>query len=225
MKALWLAENGKKEFLVFFAGWGMDARPFEFLAAGERDVLVLFDYTDEHVPVDLGALAAGYETVDVAAWSLGVPVANTVCAGLRGTLRRVVAVNGSIIPVDEQFGIPPEMFDATVERLGHGGLERFRRRMCGGAETLERFNSMLPDRDLDSLTSELVALRERFSGAEPAGSIFDCAWVGANDRIIRADSQCRCWQRFGVPFAMIDAPHFPFYRWSGWEELLCPEDP
>lgn len=222
MKMQWLARNGSRRLLMFFAGWGMDARPFEFLETTGLDVVVFSDYTDEHMPIELDGLVSEYDTVDMAAWSFGVAVAQELCLPLRNRLERVAAIGGTVLPIHHRYGIRPDIFAATLGNLSADGIQRFRRRMCGGRDVLARFSASVPARGTESLTAELTVLGDRFVQAECADTVFTCAWVTRHDRIIPAQSQVNCWDRFGVPYSSVEAAHFAFYQWSAWEELLCP---
>jgi hypothetical protein len=101
----WIKQNGAAELLIFFAGWGMDPTPFQFLEAGDRDVLMCYDYTEPELPLDHHALFADYAQVDLAAWSLGVPVANAAFHGEGTRFRSAVAINGSASPIHDDYGI------------------------------------------------------------------------------------------------------------------------
>lgn len=226
MRLTWLVREQRDHLLLFFAGWGMDERPFAALTATTHDVAVLYDYTEEGLPVSSGDLVGGYAAVDLIAWSLGVPVACRVCAPWADRLRQRIAVNGSPWPIDARYGIAPEIFDGTQASLARGGLTRFRRRMCGGRTGLKRFDARAPARPLESLVDELAALKARCEGDVPGRNLFTCAWVGKGDRIIPAANQLRAWRRCGVPCTVVDAPHFMFDRWSAWEDLLlCSKAP
>jgi biotin synthesis protein BioG len=218
----WIKQNGAAELLIFFAGWGMDPTPFQFLEAGDRDVLMCYDYTEPELPLGHHALFADYAQVDLAAWSLGVPVANAAFHGEGTRFRSAVAINGSASPIHDDYGIPPAIFNGTLDTLDAAGLQRFRRRVCQSRSNLERFDRTLPRRDLASLTAELVALRDRFTGLVADDCIFSRALVGKRDMIFPAQNQLRAWAALHVATTTSQAPHFPFYAWSAWRDLVCP---
>ena len=67
-------DEGYPDLLLFFAGWSASPDSFARLAVPERtDYWVVYDYRDMAFPE-----FAGYEHVDVVAWSLGVWVAAAV---------------------------------------------------------------------------------------------------------------------------------------------------
>lgn len=44
MKFCWLHQQGNRDCLLFFAGWGMCPEPFLDIAPGSVDVLMLYDH-------------------------------------------------------------------------------------------------------------------------------------------------------------------------------------
>lgn len=71
----------------------------------------------------------------------------------------------------------------------------------------------------------LSALRgSSLSSSRPRESIFQHALIGLRDSIFSPDNQQRCWKQLGVPYAEIDAPHFPFFQFSTWREILHFDD-
>lgn len=76
-------------------------------------MLVLYDYrTLEPLAA---ADTASYGQITLLAWSFGVWVAEQVCRDI--PFRRAVALNGTPLPVDARYGIPPQAM--AVTRQGH----------------------------------------------------------------------------------------------------------
>jgi hypothetical protein len=218
MKHAWLKQGTSDCLFVFFAGWGMDSQPFEYLDARKMDVLMLYDYRDLSCPDVLRQALDRYVDRSLLAWSLGVAVANLVCQDLAGRFELRTALNGTVCPVDPEEGIAPERFDATIDQLDQGGLARFIRRTCVRREIQERYLQRPAQRSLPDLREELRVLRHI---DVVNACIFDKAMVGSEDRIFLPGNQVRCWNRRGVSCWSLDAPHFPFYRWNTWEEVRC----
>lgn len=150
----WRYFSGKQteRLCVFYTGWGMDDHVFEHFM-GERDTLIVWDYTDLSTPLPLDE-----RPIDLIAWSMGVWVATQTCPAER--LHSAIAVNGTPWPIDETRGIPPAIFDGTLSTYSESGLARFRKRMCGGAAALNAFLQFAPNRSTEDLGSELAALGE-----------------------------------------------------------------
>lgn len=195
-----------RRLLLIWAGWGMDARPFEHLAAPGYDIAVVWDYTDESLdPTPL----EGYREIVVMAWSMGVYEASMLLGRYNLPVTLTVAVNGTMRPVDDERGIPTAIFDGTLDTLSDNTLARFNRRMCGSAPALELFNGRRPQRDIDSLRGELAAIGRR-ARSEEASFGWDAAVIGTRDMIFPAAAQRRAWQ--GVATVEIDDPHLPDFQ-------------
>jgi len=217
MKAAWLHQAGHPRLLVFFAGWGMDPTPFRRLASRRWDVLVYYDFRClDEIPC-LAELAA-YPEMALAAWSLGCAAANRVAHERGWTFSRSVAINGTLVPEDEQAGIPARWIAATALGLADGGWQKFVRRLCPDARAREVFDGGLPGRDWRGAAEELQCLR-RFP--PPDACLFDVALVSEQDRIILPENQRRCWDRYAVPTFSLPGPHDAFPLWTHWEEVLA----
>ncbi len=217
MRHAWMQRNGGDGLLVFFAGWGMDPRPFEYLSARELDVMLLFDYRETQLPDALLEALDRYAGCFLLAWSLGVAVANLCCGTLASRFAVRAAVNGTVRPVDAEEGISPEVFDGTIRQLDAGGLARFIRRTCVRREIHDRYLLHPAQRSLSEIREELQVLRDIEVSED---CLFDVALAGREDRIFPHESQVRCWGRRGVPCLTLEEPHFPFYAWSSWEDVL-----
>ncbi len=217
MKAEWLIRNQKQSLILFFAGWGMDINPFVNIGSRSSDVLMFCDYRNHDVPLSLSETCKAYDSVTLIAWSLGVPVAQLVCSDADIELDNALAVNGTLFPADDKYGIPESVFDGTVEALSPESLLRFYRRMCGSRKLMDQFMTTAPERSIDDLGAELRALR---SVKASEGGIYDAAIVGSADRIVPPENQVNCWEKHGVPVHSIVAPHFPFHLYAGWEDLI-----
>ena len=209
------------KLIIFFAGWGMSPAPFTFLDCEDNDVLMFFDYTTDEIPINLPELLESYTQVDLIAWSLGVAISNIVMQPFQAKLHSALAINGSIIPIHNDFGIPPNIFQATINNLLDGGIAGFYRRMCKTPPVRKRFTSHQPDRTPDDLKNELIALHETLQNYTPTTSIFTAVIICTDDKIVPPDNQAGCWSHFNVPYSLLKAPHFPFYEWSAWREIFC----
>ncbi len=241
MKTAWLQHGKRTRALVFFAGWGMDDRPFRRLTSSHYDVCVCYDYRKENAKTDLGSAAADpvarapvagdlasvvdeqfaairrYDEITVIAWSFGCAVAAQIMAHSNWPLRHALAINGTVTPEDDHVGIPKRWLDATAENLHDEGWPKFVRRMCLGKAARQDFADHAPERDQASLVAELDVLRQITA---PAQCRFTRALVGTKDRIILPENQQRCWDQLEVPVQTIAAPHYPFHLWNTWDELL-----
>ena len=195
---------------LFFAGWGMDSRPFAWAAESPQvadcDFAVCYDYTS--LALD-GVDWRRYREVRVRAWSLGVYAASLVLPGLSCAVSTAVAINGTLRPVDDEFGIPVAVYEATIEQFSAESLDRFNRRMCGAHKAV--FEARRPLRGVGSLLDELRSIRAcAVEGARPQFTAWTRAVLGKKDKIFPVANQRRAWAETPVAQAVLelDEPHY-----------------
>lgn len=205
LECLWRVPS--KRLLLIFAGWGMDARPFASLRRDDCDLMVAYDYSDG---VERGDDALSeYDEIMVLAWSFGVIAADRFMAlnpDLPFTSR--VAVNGTLWPVDEQYGIAPTVFRGTLDNLSDATVVKFRRRMCGGSKAYADWEEKAPRRSLDSLRRELEAIPLLGTGSQR----WDVAYVADSDAIIPPANQRDSWLERGVELRSLTGSHLPDFE-------------
>lgn len=212
MKALW-RRNGHQNLLVFCNGWGMDAGVVEHLTfAG--DLLILSDFTDFTLPPDCETAIKGYARRSLICWSMGVWMAARLMKNI--DYERKVAVNGTLKPVDDNFGIPEVLFHGTLEKFDEKNRLAFYRRMCGSQDILKAFLLQAPVRELEDQRQELAFYWTH--RRDEAENFYDLAVVARKDRIMPTVNQLRFWQ--GTPVHEMKGGHYPFFSFSCWEELL-----
>lgn len=188
--ALFNVSPSCRRLTLFFAGWGMDAVPFRPLI-GTAPVAVVWNYTDLATPLPLPKSQDA--EIRIVAWSMGVWAASQLMQGQ--SVREAVAVNGTPWPIDGDRGIPPAVFDATLEGFGETGLARFRRRMCGNASALREFMETAPRRTVEDLGLELRSLGAAIRSRPAADFVWTRAIVCTEDRIFPPAGQLRAFPR------------------------------
>ena len=191
---------------LFFAGWGMDSRPFAWAADSPHtahcDFAVCYDYSD--MTLDAEALRP-YSEVRVRAWSLGVYAASLVLPGLHCAVSSALAINGTLTPVDDTLGIPVAVYDATLENLSAESVDRFNRRMCGAHRAV--FEARRPVRTVDSLLTELRHIRECAARTDRAQfTDWNMAVLSKKDRIFPIANMRKAWS--AIPVLELDEPHY-----------------
>lgn len=159
MKQKLLVSENNPRLIMFFAGWGMDDNVFASLSRPGYDLMLVYDYNGDDL--DISALD-NYEEIVVLAWSMGVFYANLLLRYLGDKLpfTKAVAVNGTLAPIDDCFGIPVNIYEATMRLPDQRAVDKFFRRICGGASRMAALIKAMPDRTVDSLRDELGAIRE-----------------------------------------------------------------
>lgn len=171
------------------------------------DLIVVTDYTTMDISPVIRSHIEGYDEIVVISWSFGVAAATRFIeenSGLPITLR--MAVNGTPFPVDDDRGIPTDIFEGTLDNLSEITLKKFDRRMCGIPVLLKR------SRGIESLKEELRSIRSNFSGNNVSDtSVWDVALIGDRDNIIPTHNQLRAWEGH-TPTEVIDSPHYPDFK-------------
>jgi biotin synthesis protein BioG len=224
VKAEWIVRDGRQDLLLFFNGWGMDRRTAEWMASAAQapsrhDLVVAYDYRDIALPEWLRAEMEKYRSVQLVAWSLGVWAA--LHAGLEG-IGRAVAINGTPFPVDPTRGIPPVIFQGTLDNWSDATRNRFERRMFAGSEHDVRLDAVRSLRSSAEQKEELRSIAVAVGG-EDAGQAsswsFSKAVIGGRDLVFPPENQHVAWR--GTDTVLIgEMPHFPFFHHAGWEEIL-----
>ncbi|NTW52239.1 MAG: DUF452 family protein [Chlorobiaceae bacterium] len=223
MNAEWIVNEGARDLLLFFNGWGMDRLVADYLqstdfALPDHDVVVLQDYGDLQLPPWLREAMAGYRSVDLVAWSLGVWVAMHV--GLEG-IGRAVAINGTPFPIDAGRGIPPEIFRGTLENWSDVSRNRFERRMFTGCPTagIDAVRSARKSAEQQLELRAIEASVARLAGSPAPPWRFTKAVIGARDLVFLPENQKRAWH--DVPVTEVAGmPHFPFFNMAGLQEVF-----
>lgn len=203
--------NGKKSLVIFFSGWALDYTPFASLFSNKHDLLFVWDYRSTNFEFDFSQ----YKEIHVAAFSYGVFMSQFVKLPKFNSL---TAINGTLIPIDREFGINPRMFDLTLNLLNEKSLEKFYRNMFTDEQQYEKFISLNTSKpDIIALKAELENIK-RLSATNTPNSTFTKVIIAQNDRIIPTDSQENYW-RDKSPIKQVFCGHFPFFNYS-LEELL-----
>lgn len=214
--------NGATRLLLFFAGWSASPHLFKRLEAeADTDVWICYNYRTLAFEENLSI----YCRIDVIAWSLGVWVADRLLSGAipstlsrNPNLRNAIAINGTSLPQHDTSGIPPAIFQGTLDNINEEGMKRFNRRMCGNKEVLVAYETV-PGRQLNELYDELLTLsRHTTDITTPSFDGWTLAVVSTSDRIFPASNQHHFWQG-RCPVKEIAAPHYPFYLWKQWNEI------
>lgn len=200
MQSEFIFKSSSRRLIVLFLGWGMDASPFRHLARSGFDILALWDYTGLDRPgswerdmTEFASVCGGYDEVVIVAWSYGVRIASGFLESWNASLpvTLTLAVNGTPMHVDEQYGIPPAIFDGTLQRLAEPTIRKFYRRMFSSSEAFANFMEYKPDRSAASLKSEL----EVFARLKPldAGAVWNVALIDDADLIFPSAAQRAFW--------------------------------
>lgn len=208
MKIEFLQQRGASRLILIFAGWAMDANPFKTLEHQAYDIAVAYDYRDLHLPQHISL--SEYNEICILAWSFGVPSAHAFLINhdeLPVTAR--VAVNGTLTPVDDRFGIPCAIFQGTLNSISPASLSRFNRRMCGSATAAKEYDRHAPQREISELADELRAIAKR--STDQNKEHWDTIYISESDLIIPTANQKAAWGKH-TDIRTIEGPHLPNFQ-------------
>lgn len=268
--------NHSNRLILFFAGWGMDEKPFLHLSGCEYDIIILYNYTnfnlrfcsplnctetDMHPNCPIYRTFKRYSSINVVAFGYGVWVAALIfdkylrhlevksrfrTFRLLKKISKTVAINGTLCPVSNIWGMPQEVFNNTLATLGkevNANIYTYNTSACinkyngnmlaHNEELLLKYKEVAPHRGLEDVYNELVAIKENYTFCN---SLF---WnkiiICNNDTVIPANNQERFWSEYEMgidrnnrlsfnaqdfTIEKQDAPHFPFFSWKNWGEIL-----
>ena len=218
MRGEWLARGAGSDLIVCCNGWGMDRYPLGGLDAGPFDVYLLSDYTNLDPIDDLLPELSGYGKRILIGWSMGVWAAQRLFARHAELFQRRIAVNGTLRPIDDRYGIPREIFGATLRDYSDSIRERFYRRMCKEPGAFAFFDAHRPQRDLADQHRELAALQALDTEFGEQKPCFTDVIVSGNDLVIPTANQLAFWgdrRVIGLPGC-----HYPFFRWRSWADIV-----
>lgn len=208
MKYKWLNRCENNKIILFFNGWGMDENVVKHLDCEDYDILMFYDYNILETDFDWDLLNI-YSEKNIIAWSMGVMISGCLAPSLTLPLGegRKIAINGTLKPIDENYGIHPKIYDLTIKGFNEKGRKRFIDSM---------FNKTIDincNREIDEQHSELIALKNyQANGAFEYNKVL----ISDNDKIIPTKSQVAFW---GIE-PNLKSGHCPFFNFTKWSELL-----
>ncbi|MBU0665568.1 MAG: DUF452 family protein [Proteobacteria bacterium] len=218
MKSEWLHQQQREQLIIFCSGWGMDATPFQPLGAGKYDLLMLSDYRDLALDFDPETLFSQYQRIFLISWSMGVWAGQQIFQPWSHLLQGAMAINGTLCPIHDQFGIPVQLYGATLEQFSEASRLKFYRRMCRDRQTLDTFLGHQPQRSIESQRLELSALQRQVSCQPAEDAIYKKIVIGTQDMVVPTAHQIAFWQ--GREISRVEGAHFLFYGWNSWDDLV-----
>lgn len=203
MKYKWLNKKSNKQIIVFFNGWGMDEAVVAHLEAGNFDVIMFYDYNTLETDFDFSTIN-NYQERFLIAWSMGVMTATNFKINYKSS----TAINGTLFPIHDEFGIPKRIYDLTLKGFNEKGAERFIKNMF-----LTDVNLPVINRTFENQKSELAALTKYTSNEDFK---YSKVILGSNDKIIPTKNQSAYWNLE----PNITSGHCPFFLYKNWNELL-----
>ena len=157
---------------------------------------------------------------------MGVFAAEKLKTELPQNISKKIAVNGTILPVHNEYGIPHRTFDLTLKFVESGLKGKFYQNVFNEKQEFEKYTQTPVQRTLENRAQELHSLNSYISETQCeietlcSEKFYDLAIVSKFDKIIPPKNQMNFWQKLGCDIIELDAGHFPFYQFSSWNEII-----
>jgi len=205
--------------VLFYGGWGTDENVFTPLCNDEFDFILFYNYSADEAFV-LPEIKR-YEKITLIGWSLGVWAAEYLLpkTGIKPDV--TIAVNGTPIPADDQFGIPLHEFEGTLNNITEENIEKFYIRMFGDKKTYLTNINRIPVRTLKSLHDELRWLYNRIMEQKEPGFRWDYAVTSERDQIFPAKNLLGYWEKeMNTKHIILPLPHYFFHKWNSFSDFI-----
>ena len=205
MQQIFLQQQHSKNLVLIFLGYGQDQNPFKSLnTVTKDDIAIVFDY--QNLSFD-ESLYQEYESITLIAWSMGVMIAPIVLSNTAKLFKKI-ALNGTVQGIDDTLGIPPSLWQATIDSLTEQTYLKFVRRMCSDTSLYEEYLQNKPQRALESFKSELISLQAIAKQRKQNNFEYDLAIVGNKDKIIAPKRQLLSWSNAHVLVKQTEIAHY-----------------
>jgi pimeloyl-[acyl-carrier protein] methyl ester esterase len=207
------------QLVVLYGGWGTDENVFTPLCSDDFDFILFYNYSADEAFVlpDMKT----YRKITLIGWSIGVWAAEYFLpkTGIKPDVK--IAVNGTPIPADNQYGIPIKVFEGTLNNITEKNIGKFYLRMFGNKSTYEKNISMIPHITLKSLHDELRWLYNRIMEQKEPGFRWDYAVISEKDRVFPSKNLSGYWDtRKDTRQVMLPYSHYFFHKWNSFTEFI-----
>ena len=192
----------------------MDENVVNHLDCENYDVLMFYDYNTLDTDFDFSLLNI-YPEKNLIAWSMGVMVSSLIEPITRHFVTPfpsrsegiAIAINGTLKPIDAEYGIHPRIYDLTIKGFDEKGREKFINSMFDEKQDISC------SREIENQKNELIALKNyQFNNNFRYNKIL----MSDNDKIIPTKSQVAFWNQE----PNLKGGHCPFFSFTKWSELL-----
>lgn len=210
-------ENSNQNLLIFFNGFGLDLAPFTMIDNISYSILHINKY-DKNLDFDkILDISQRYEKKILLSFSLGVYFAGLFLGKYQVDFVEKIAINGTLMPINTEFGIDPKMYDMTIDLFNEKGQLSFYKNMFNNKKEFEIFLSNKPNRNFEEQKKELIAIKSiiKQNSNILSQEFFTKVFISKNDRIIPTKSQINFWKKY----LAIESGHFPFYVFNIFNEI------
>ena len=214
MQFHWLNKQNNDKLIIFFAGWSFDYKPFEFLKCADFDVLMLYDYNNLELPE-----IPRYKNYYLVSWSMGVFTSYLLKDKLP-LFTEKIAINGTPLPVNNEYGIPEKTFLLTLRHAKTGLEGKFYQNIFTDEKEYHKYIKSPVERSIDNRADELKSLYELIKNTDiNYNKFYDKTIISDNDKIIPTKNQHNFWEG-KADIINLASGHFPFYNFNDWNEII-----
>lgn len=207
------------QLIVLYGGWGTDENFFAPLCTDEFDFILFYNYSADE-PLVLPEVKP-YKKITLIAWSLGVWAAEYLLPKTGIVPDLAIAVNGTPIPADDNYGIPLKVFEGTLNNISEENMEKFYLRMFGDKKTYLANTDRIPHRTIKSLHDELRWLYNRMMEQKEPNFRWDYAVTSDADRVFPSNNVNSYWEKeTTTKHIILPLSHYLFHKWDNYNDFI-----
>lgn len=220
MQFSWLVKNNLKRLIVFFNGWSLDEEIIGHLCSSKYDILMFYNYESLDIQESIFNELNNYDEINIISWSFGVWACSAVIEKF-ANLKNTIAINGTLLPIDNEKGIPERIFSLTLSTLSEKNYLKFFKNMFSNFTDAD--NEKLSSRDLESKKNELSQIKTLSLENKYLNNMefFSKVIIGRKDRIIPSKNQIKFWTENNFcKIIEVEQGHYIFDMFNTWDEIL-----
>ncbi len=224
MKNSWLSKNDSEKLILFFNGWGMDCNIVKHLNPSCYDVLMFNEYYSTDIDTGTIETINNYKEVNVISWSFGVWASSFIIDKINN-LKSVIAINGTLKPIDDYEGIAEKILNLTLKNFSEENYKKFFSNMFYDKNKINFEKSST--RDFKELLEELKLIKKMYSYNQYSDktAFFNKVFISNKDKIFSPKNQINFWSKNeDTKKIMLDDGHYIFDLFNNWEEIIVYEN-
>lgn len=220
MQFSWLIKTNSEKLIVFFNGWGMDENVVRHLKASNYDVVIFYDYCNLEVSDELVQEINNYKEISIIAWSFGVWASSSVIREFNN-IKNSIAINGTLLPIDDKLGIPEKIFNFTLKTLSETTYKTFFKNMF--SDFSDDYFNKLPSRSVKNQKEELIKIQNQSKEKDFCENVnyYKKSFISNRDKIIPSKNQLEFWTKNNCnKIIYVDKGHCIFDFFKTWDEII-----
>jgi biotin synthesis protein BioG len=219
MKTYIRRREKNKHLVVLYGAWGTDENVFTPLCNDDFDFILFYNYSADEALV-LPEMKT-YERITLIGWSLGVWAAENLSLKTGIVPDITIAVNGTPVPANNEYGIPLNIFEGTLNNITEENMDNFYLRMFGDEKTYQTNIDRVPQRTVKSLHDELRWLYNRIMEQKETGFKWDYAVTSEVNLVFPSKNLNEYWgKEKNTKHIIVPFPHYFFHNWDSFVDFI-----